>query len=347
MNNFQFLSNDSLYSFFLDGKRWPSVYHYIIASKFPSKFRDHIQKQKNVVEVQLLYVKNKYLTEKQTAQTARTNLERAIIAKFSQNPILADKLRTLYFSSYWNCLVFEDPLVPEILSSIVQKRNNKNREIQYLFSSITVDFETIKEGIKGILYLLKKVRKIEGVDFHPDMIEDVFLILFPDLKRLIIRSQSWANKISGDSKLIRITNVCKLSNQIIPLINSTIFKTKSLGENKETVFKFALCISAFAFFYKDKFGNLNIFNNISPQKEIKLPKRKRPYRKGLPMTASKPREPIPHTVDNPTIDEKMENNTDKILDELEDHLNSQKSEQIIEDTPTGQAVHEDATEIVL
>ena len=60
----RFLSNNSVYPFVLDNKRWPTVTHYIYAKRFEgTRLEDEIREAPTIFQAKKLATKYKYVTE--------------------------------------------------------------------------------------------------------------------------------------------------------------------------------------------------------------------------------------------------------------------------------------------
>lgn len=267
MNGFQFLYNDSLYTFVLDSIRWPSVYHYMISIYFDQKYKKRISNTKSILELQLLYSKNKYLTKKVSKDVYHSNLKKAMNAKFTQNPVLFSKLKTLFF----NKIQFIDGDVGKIIEEILQIKDKEEKVFLPDFKNTPP--KELKQFTKQVSNVLKKIKKLEGVQFQYEMVEDCLLIIYPEHKKIIINSQIWAKNLKQKIQT-RMPNFCKL------IFN--VSKNLKIDVDKRSLYKFSLYFASFILFYHNKFHNVDLFSESRDNIKIILPKIKRSYRENAP-----------------------------------------------------------------
>jgi hypothetical protein len=199
-------------------------------------------------------------------------LRQSTIAKFTQNPTLYHKLDILKILENDSIvLVFENKYMRNILAEITKTKLRKPKEFVVRdIPLLTLKKKRIvKKYTKVVCCLLFRIKKLEGVDFHPEMIEDSLLILYPGHKKLVKQSQQWSK------------------NSILSTTLPNFLSLVRYIRKKEPKLQYHLQTASFLLFFFNKYDTfeINIPNTNNPEyklKNIKLPKIHRPYRCEIP-----------------------------------------------------------------
>jgi predicted NAD-dependent protein-ADP-ribosyltransferase YbiA (DUF1768 family) len=311
-----FLSNESKHSFILDDKKWLTVEHYIQSKKFEGTLLEEeirlaptILMVKNLTTPKLCvyydekgirqekYIygnkKNVYYIKDNWASLLKENMEKAIHAKFDQNPQLQKKLLETRNVSL---IDLNNPLTGKILEdyrSSLRKQQNvhvKKDSIpkEYIFD-VDITLQDLSE-IQILFYhfykILEVIAKYEGWNkIKEEMVEDVVLICVP--QKLKKNSLKYIRKFSKIDSCVLFNS---LPNTNKFLVETELFLHKKLKKNtEEEISDIGLLITAFfkwlcyisttkenAVNVKIIIQKLNLY--ASKPETIYIPKVKRSYR---------------------------------------------------------------------
>lgn len=250
-----FLSNQSNYGFVLDGKRWPTVEHYIQAKKFEgTQLEEKIRNAKTIHQIKS-YIKKRYriIEDPTTGEKIREQvygqgkdiykiredweevypniLEEALRAKFFQNKVLQRKLLETGNAQLVNK---KEPLTGEILEDIRQEIREKlvstlspkispSKEIKPDDKNtplLTGEKEDIlNQFITVVVKVSKKIMTSEGQNtLYLGMIEDTIYTLFGSKNKKIIL------QIFEDSLKISVNHIYNNMPHFRELVSAILFK---------------------------------------------------------------------------------------------------------------------------
>lgn len=273
LRNINFILEDSKHTFTIDNHRWYSVYQYLVVTLcFDRKYRDILNRIKETFELQLFLIKNREKIVTFSEQEYIKSLSTSVTAKFTQNPTLLRRLQLLDEDIQF---VFENKYMREILLKLTKSHQELKRDLSEGIVDIPGYFDRkyIKKYTRIVSNLLTKIHKLEGVPLHYEMVEDSLLILYPEYRRLVRRSQEWAKSNNTLTLAIQLPNFSLLVSYV---------KSLNLSENTKSLH---IYISAFLLFYFNKYRELNLHLTDTKNfklKDIRLPKRQRSYRCNIP-----------------------------------------------------------------
>ena len=190
----RFLSNNSVYPFVLDNKRWPTVTHYIYAKRFEgTRLEDEIREAPTIFQAKKLATKYKYVTEidpvtekeikckgygknhsyrirEDWRENEERHMKNAISAKFTKRLILRKKLLA---TGEAKLVDKTNPLTGKILQEL--RSDLRIRDIN--FPTVNSSDEN-KIIFSSLIYTISKVAHMEGwKEIYEEMIVDAIHIL--------------------------------------------------------------------------------------------------------------------------------------------------------------------------
>lgn len=287
----EFLSNDSIYFFKLDGKVWPSVTHYIVAKSLPREHEEKVRQASTVLQA-------KYLARKfPFTQTGFECEEKALKAKFFQNECLLTKLFNLRTIKTGNTLR------DAVLNDIRLSSKTKIEDTPDLSSdSLTEADLTI---VTNLIVLTKRIVEMEGQD-------QVYVEIVEDALSNVTRSKSLRKEL-----LTRVKEIVGMSHgqllkrpKLISFIKRVAERVRlEPGLNEPFVPKM---FGAFLYWIKVEApasDRKSIIKDISDPGSVSivLPKRKRWYRSIAPpphvRLLSRPKKVEELPIENETVPE--------------------------------------------
>lgn len=216
-----FLSNSSNYGFTLGDKYWPTVEHYILASRFRGTlYEDKIRGQLTVTAARLAASRySRYARPGETIDNAE--FEEILREKFSQNPLLQRRLQD---TGYAKILDPDNASLGPILEKIRNKElviptpsavpsADKYKDIST--STLTNQEKTI---VEGAIILSQRVAKSEGFkQIHSEMVEDALSNLTKTKKEaasLIKYTAGWVDDAHWGEVFTFMPNYDKLTKDI-------------------------------------------------------------------------------------------------------------------------------------
>lgn len=209
----KFLSITSYHPVIIEGKRYPTAYHYILSQKY---FDDEVRIQTTI------FLANKHIKYFKSRHDWKEIQEeiyyKALVAKFTQNPSLKTQLintHPLKLSSR------SDPITAKVLMTVRDDfvTHSKNPKRKLFHTPTDKDFiigiltNNQKVFVTQILDLCKRITKKEGCEpIYGGILEDAFVLLFPKLKEFYEHIQTEDIQI--------VPNTFKIRDQILSNIFS-------------------------------------------------------------------------------------------------------------------------------
>lgn len=210
----KFLSITSYHPVIIEGKRYPTAYHYILSQKY---FDDEVRMQPTIflANKNIKYSKSRHDWKEIQEET----YYKVLVAKFTQNPSLKTQLintHPLKLSSR------SDPITAKVLMIVRDDfvTRSKNPKRKLFHTPIDKDFivgiltNNQKVFVTQILDLCKRITKKEGCEsIYGGILEDAFVLLFPKLKEFYEHIQTEDIQI--------VPNTFKIRDQILSNIFSS------------------------------------------------------------------------------------------------------------------------------